>query len=445
MNKRIIKINSNARNVVKPQKRVVNIQKPSFVKKDPVKLQEIKDGIMEAGLSNPRNSSIFRENRNSNSVFIVSEKCNQEFNLNGLEVITAKTGLNCRYFIATDYCYVNEKSGYIQDLNSSGASTVFVITTSPDKKSGINTHHLPHFKHIINSPTKVDEHGFSTGLENFVNCGLADACAIQLAIILGYQKIYLLGFEPDKSYEYELMSRSISLYKYKNNIKGCSTLNKMVDYVDFDIAKQETEMEKANNNLSDLIVVGYYTAHTPYEHDAQNLINSCKNLSLNHHIVPVQNLGSWQENTRFKAQFMLNMLTTYTGKRLLYVDCDAVFNNTPDLFINYSADVAVRYQDFAWKKNECLSGTIYMENNLKTRKLCEKWIEQNQKDPNKTKNLEQWNLGKAIEDMVKSDGLVCKNLPPEYTFIFDSMRKIYPDLKPVIEHFQASRKYKRII
>ena len=65
--------------------------------------------------------------------------------------------------------------------------------------------------------------------------------------------------------------------------------------------------------------------------------------------------------------------------------------------------------------------------------------------PNKTKNLEQWNLGKAIEDMVKSDGLVCKNLPPEYTFIFDSMRKIYPDLKPVIEHFQASRKYKRII
>jgi hypothetical protein len=86
-----------------------------------------------------------------------------------------------------------------------------------------------------------------------------------------------------------------------------------------------------------------------------------------------------------------------------------------------------------------------MENNLKTRRLCEKWMEQNQKDPNKTKNLEQWNLGKAIEDMVKSDGLVCKNLPPEYTFIFDSMRKIYPDLKPVIEHFQASRKYKRII
>ena len=32
------------------------------------------------------------------------------------------------------------------------------------------------------------------------------------------------------------------------------------------------------------------------------------------------------------------------------------------------------------------------------------------------------------------------NLPPEYTMIFDSMRAMYPDVKPVIEHFQASRK-----
>jgi hypothetical protein len=44
--------------------------------------------------------------------------------------------------------------------------------------------------------------------------------------------------------------------------------------------------------------------------------------------------------------------------------------------------------------------------------------------------------------MKKSHGLRDKNLPPEYTFIFDSMRKIYPNAVPVIEHFQASRKYR---
>ena len=442
MSKKIIKINASARYQAKPKQAPV---RPSFVKKDPNKLQEIKDGIMKAGLSNPRNSSIFRENRNSNSVFILSENYNQDLDLSGLEVISSRPVLNCKYFIATDYSYINEKSKQVQDLNAAGVSTVFVITTSPDKNSGINTHHLPHFNHTINSTVKVSGQGFSKNLENFVNCGSVDACAVQLAIILGYQKIYLLGFENDKSYEYELLSKSISLYSHRNNIKTCDVSSKLAEYVDFDIAKQETEMEKVNNTLSNLLVVGYYTEHTPYEHEAQNLIDSCKKLSINHHIKPVQNLGSWQENTRFKARFMLNMLNMYPGKRLLYVDCDAVLNSRPELFINYSADVAVRYQDFTWKKNECLSGTIYMENNLKTRRLCEKWMEYNQKDPSGSKNLEQWNLGKAIEDMVKNDGLVCKNLPPEYTFIFDSMRKIYPDLKPVIEHFQASRKYKRMI
>jgi hypothetical protein len=35
-----------------------------------------------------------------------------------------------------------------------------------------------------------------------------------------------------------------------------------------------------------------------------------------------------------------------------------------------------------------------------------------------------------------------KNLPPEYTFIFDLMRALYPNANPVIEHFQASRRNK---
>jgi len=36
-----------------------------------------------------------------------------------------------------------------------------------------------------------------------------------------------------------------------------------------------------------------------------------------------------------------------------------------------------------------------------------------------------------------------KNLPAEYTFIFDSMKAMYPNAIPVIEHFQASRRFKR--
>jgi hypothetical protein len=83
-----------------------------------------------------------------------------------------------------------------------------------------------------------------------------------------------------------------------------------------------------------------------------------------------------------------------------------------------------------------------MENNLKTRKMCELWLDKNKAEGTGAKTFEQWNLGAVIEQMVKTDNLVCKNLPPEYTFIFDTMKRIYPNAVPVIEHFQASRKLK---
>jgi hypothetical protein len=197
--------------------------------------------------------------------------------------------------------------------------------------------------------------------------------------------------------------------------------------------------------LNDLIIVGYYTSNTAYEQEAERLVNSCKKLGLENDVIAVNNLGTWQLNTRYKASFMLEMLAKHAGKRLLYVDSDAVFHRQPELFINYRADIAVRYQDFAWRKNECLSGTIYMENSEKTRQLCRLWLEKNRSEVANSKNLEQWNLGSAIDEMVKTHGLICKNLPAEYTFIFDSMRKIYPDASPVIEHFQASRRLKRMI
>ena len=198
------------------------------------------------------------------------------------------------------------------------------------------------------------------------------------------------------------------------------------------------------NGLEDILIIGYYTIDTPYEEEAKFLIESCRKLRLDYNIIGVKNLGSWQSNTRYKAKFIIDMLEQFPNKRLLYVDCDAVINRLPILFKMYEADISVHWQDFKWRKNECLSGTIYMENNEKTKKLCQLWLESNTNQPKDSTELEQWNLGKIIEQMRKTDGLIDKNLPPEYCQ-FDLIENIYPELEKgngVIQHYQASRRFK---
>jgi len=137
------------------------------------------------------------------------------------------------------------------------------------------------------------------------------------------------------------------------------------------------------------------------------------------------------------------MLIKHPNHRLLYVDCDAVVHSMPNLFKNYNCDIAVRWQDFRWRKNECLSGTIYMENNERTKRICELWRDINVNEGNSSSRMEQWNLDAVITKMKLEDPkFTVKNLPAEYTFIFDSMKAMYPNAIPVVEHFQASRRFK---
>jgi subtilisin-like proprotein convertase family protein len=72
------------------------------------------------------------------------------------------------------------------------------------------------------------------------------------------------------------------------------------------------------------------------------------------------------------------------------------------------------------------------------------WLDINDTQGSNTTIFEQWNLGTAIETMKATDGLIAKNLPPEYCQ-FDLIEKIYPQLKKgagVIQHYQRSRIYR---
>ena len=410
--------------------------------------------------------------------------------LNGCDTIAVNKAVeylpNPTYFITTDYSYFVKASLPISQINQKVYKSYFIANMSHsymkiknnqvvDTRRNFVYEDLYQYDGVIKSYNKT---GFGSTVNEFSHGENSGHCGIQLALLLGYKKIYLLGFDLNnegvthfhQSYreiDQESFKKRVNTYaetllqsliKHKGsqqiiNLSSSSILTQspsviktesLKDVLDNESIQHREIIKGDNRTLNNLMVVGYYTVNTPYEEEAKNLLQSLNKLNVNHDISGVKTLGNWQANTRFKAGFMLDMLNKHPNHRLLYVDVDAVVHKSPDLFKNYNCDIAVRWQDFRWRKNECLSGTIYMENNERTRRICELWRDINVTEGNESNRMEQWNLDTVINQMKKEDpNFTYKNLPPEYTMIFDSMRGMYPNISPVIEHFQASRRFKK--
>ena len=123
------------------------------------------------------------------------------------------------------------------------------------------------------------------------------------------------------------------------------------------------------------------------------------------------------------------MLIKHT-KTILYVDIDAIFYDTPLLAHNFSHDVAVFYKT----NGDLLSGTLIFGNTVGAHLVVDEWIKAQLDTP---KQWDQTVLKRVINELKSSIDLI--NLPPEYIKIFD--QKVH-DTNIIIEHYQASRKYK---
>jgi hypothetical protein len=186
------------------------------------------------------------------------------------------------------------------------------------------------------------------------------------------------------------------------------------------------------------LTIAYFTQNNKYQTLSENLKESCENFGVPLFLQAIEDLGSWEKNTHYKAKFILECLENFESN-LLYVDVDAVFRSFPSLMENIDCDIAYRTENFGWRPNEALSGTIFLNNNSKTKELVNKWIELNGQTPAQRYKPETWeqaNMQRAVELVPEIRYL---NLPPEYTFVFDHSKRLYPGLKPVVEHFQASR------
>ena len=197
--------------------------------------------------------------------------------------------------------------------------------------------------------------------------------------------------------------------------------------------------------------VSYYT--DLYAGDAEQLIKSLARQGIQDFKVERRpQLGSWERNTQYKASFILEKLLE--GDPVVWTDADSRIRQYPTLFDTMDSDVGFFYltkdqvPDFELPKNSILSqesinrdgylqsGTMFFNYTPKTIELLKMWISINEQD---TVQWDQWTLQTAAQQI---PGLTISKLPPEYVWIDGVSVEIFGSRKPVIEHLQASRKYK---
>jgi len=194
------------------------------------------------------------------------------------------------------------------------------------------------------------------------------------------------------------------------------------------------------------IVVSHYTRNTGYEQEVKNLIASLDKFGLQYDIEAIDSLGeqngvkAWRRNSNYCSQLVQKMLKRYPERDILRVDADAVFRQSPDLFLqdDFDADIAAHIANFHWHPNELLGGTIFFRNTPSVSWLVENWAWECMVNRPKQRNPD------ILKDIINKDTFNVKfvELPPTYCKIFDIMKHVKD---PVIEHFQASRRFRRQI
>jgi hypothetical protein len=187
--------------------------------------------------------------------------------------------------------------------------------------------------------------------------------------------------------------------------------------------------------------VTFYTTGTGYEREVMRLKASCEASNVPLKIYPFPNMGSWRENLNFKSQVIIDAMADYEGLDIVFIDADAIVRSYPKLFDVLSEkrdhDIGVHFL----ADRELLSGTIWMANNEMGLRIATRWHALAQANP---KQRHQVCLMLALRElMATEDKPRVVKFPIEYTCIFD--HPLRRGKVAIIEHFQASRRYRRRI
>ncbi|HJX73101.1 MAG TPA: putative nucleotide-diphospho-sugar transferase [Candidatus Deferrimicrobiaceae bacterium] len=188
------------------------------------------------------------------------------------------------------------------------------------------------------------------------------------------------------------------------------------------------------NNLP-FVIVSYFTRE--YRAPALRLIDSCRKTGLDFYVVDVESRRSWLENVRRRPAFLFSIFPT-TARDLVWIDADGMVRSFPELFGGARAagyDLAAHRNS----KGRYRVGTMWFANTEAGRAFVSRWADAVARMRGKT---EQEALNALL--LRPSRGVKVLDLPATYCSIFD--KAVDKAAGPaVIEHFQASRKLRRLV
>lgn len=185
-----------------------------------------------------------------------------------------------------------------------------------------------------------------------------------------------------------------------------------------------------------LKVVGYYT-NDYYYGKSIDLSHSLNKFGVTYEIKKVTGPATWQEAVCYKPRFILDALLSSTCQYIGYTDVDSKLLRTIPAG-ELRGDVAYTpFQRNPHSPEEALTGTLFFKNTVEVKAFVMGWIDA----------TTQWQgldtpEQLSLKQVLGATNLNVQRLGPEWCFIFDDMREMYPDAQPIFEHYQASREYR---
>lgn len=196
------------------------------------------------------------------------------------------------------------------------------------------------------------------------------------------------------------------------------------------------------------LIVCFYTKDTLYQLEVQNLLASLEKFGLENCIEGVESLGSWELNCAYKPFFLYDKLKKLQ-RPLLWVDADGVFIREPAYLEIFDADFAVRINAECdpGHQSKVISSTVYVNNTPGGEEILRLWMDETREQLLQENRKQEFWDQTALRDAIfkRGHGAEVKPMPLEYAKIFDHQRDISLVVEPVIEHYQASRRLKKLI